>query len=86
MNPAFVPSSIRCIGKGHDFRELTVLQVNSFIFVMEESVMQLSPATNFDTSLQIELGTKAGFIINCESTSKRFIQGEDTSKGLLWSL
>ena len=31
----------------HDFRELTVLQVNSFIFVMEEFSMELTPATNF---------------------------------------
>ena len=33
----------------HDFEELTDLKVISFIFVMEESIMQLSPATNFDT-------------------------------------
>ena len=33
----------------HDFEELTDLQVNSFIFVVEESNMQLTPATNFDT-------------------------------------
>ena len=33
----------------HDFRELTDLQVNSFIFVVEESNMQLTPATNFNT-------------------------------------
>ena len=33
----------------HDFEELTDLKVVSFIFVMEESIMQLSPATNFDT-------------------------------------
>ena len=33
----------------HDFRGLTNLQVNRFIFVMEGSSMQLNPATNFDT-------------------------------------
>ena len=33
----------------HDFEELTDLQVNSFIFVVEESNMQLTPATNFNT-------------------------------------
>ena len=33
----------------HDFEELTDLQVHSFIFVVEESNMQLTPATNFDT-------------------------------------
>ena len=33
----------------HDFEELTDLKVVSFIFVMEESIMQLSPATNFAT-------------------------------------
>ena len=33
----------------HDFEELTDLKVISFIFVMEESIMQLSPATNFYT-------------------------------------
>ena len=32
----------------HDFEELTDLQVNSLIFVVEESSMQLTPATNFD--------------------------------------
>ena len=33
----------------HDFKELTDLQVHSFSFVVEESNMQLTPATNFDT-------------------------------------
>ena len=33
----------------HDFEELTVLQVNSFIFVVEEYNMHLTPATNFNT-------------------------------------
>ena len=33
----------------HDFEKLTDLQVNSFIFVVEDSSMQLTPATNFDT-------------------------------------
>ena len=33
----------------HDFEELLDLQVNSLIFVVEESSMQLTPATNFDT-------------------------------------
>ena len=33
----------------HDFEELTDLQVHSFIFVVEESNMQLTPATNFNT-------------------------------------
>ena len=33
----------------HDFYELTDLQVNNFIFVVEESSMQLIPATNFNT-------------------------------------
>ena len=33
----------------HDFEELTDLQVNSLIIVVEESSMQLAPVTNFDT-------------------------------------
>ena len=33
----------------HDFRELTDLQVNSFIFVTEESSVHPTPATNFYT-------------------------------------
>ena len=40
---------IESIDMRHDFRELTDLQVNSLIFVTEESSMQLIPATNFDT-------------------------------------
>jgi len=33
----------------HDFEGLTDLKVNSFIFVMEEFSMELTPATNFTT-------------------------------------
>ena len=33
----------------HDFRGITDLQVNSLIFVLKESSMHLTPATNFDT-------------------------------------
>jgi len=33
----------------HDFRELTDLQMNSLIFVIEKFSMELTPATNFAT-------------------------------------
>ena len=40
---------IESIDMRHDFRELTDLQMNSFILVMEEFSMELTPATNFAT-------------------------------------
>ena len=40
---------IESIDMRHDFRELTDLQVNSFIFVTEESSVHPTPATNFYT-------------------------------------
>ena len=51
----------------HDFEELTDLQVNSFIFVVEESNMQLTPATNFDTLfVRIEFFEFSVWVLNCK--------------------
>ena len=51
----------------HDFEELTDLQVNSFIFVVEESSMQLTPATNFDTLfVRIEFFEFSMWVLNCK--------------------
>ena len=50
----------------HDFEELTDLQVNSFIFVVEESNMQLTPATNFDTLfVRMEYFNFSIWVANC---------------------
>ena len=50
----------------HNFRELTVLQVNSFIFVMEEFSMELTPATNFDTLfVRMEYFNFSIWVANC---------------------
>ena len=52
----------------HDFRELTDLQVNSFIFVMEESSMQLTPATNFDTlGVRMEYFNFSIWVLKCRN-------------------
>ena len=51
----------------HDLEELTDLQVNSFIFVVEESNMQLTPATNFDTLfVRIEFFEFSVWVLNCK--------------------
>ena len=51
----------------HDFEELTDLQVNSLIFVVEESSMQLTPATNFDTLfVRIEFFEFSMWVLNCK--------------------
>ena len=50
----------------HDFEELTDLQVNSFIFVVEESNMQLTPATNFNTLfVRMEYFNFSILVANC---------------------
>ena len=58
---------IESIDMRHDFRELTDLQVNSLIFVTEESSMQLIPATNFDTLfVRIEFFEFSMWVLNCK--------------------
>ena len=51
-----------------DFRELTDMQVNSLIFVLEESIMYLTPATNFNTlSVKMEYINFSIWVLNCRS-------------------
>ena len=57
----------------HDFRELTDLQVNSFIFVTEESSMQLTPATNFDTlGVRMEYFNFSIWVLKCRNFYVRY--------------
>ena len=50
----------------HDFEELTDLQVNSLIFVVEESSMQLTPITNFDSLfVRMEFFNFSIWVLNC---------------------
>ena len=57
---------IESIDMRHDFRKLTDLQVNSLIFVTEESSMQLIPATNFDTLfVRMEYFNFSIWVANC---------------------
>ena len=52
----------------HDFRELTDMQVNSFIFVTEESSMQLTPATNFNThGVRMEYFNFSIWVLKCRN-------------------
>ena len=50
----------------HDFEELTDLQVNSLIIVVEESSMQLAPVTNFDTLfVRMDYFNFSIWVLNC---------------------
>ena len=50
----------------HDFEELTDLQVNSLIIVVEESSMQLAPVTNFDTLfVRMDYFNFSLWVLNC---------------------
>ena len=50
----------------HDFEELTDLQVNSLIIVVEESSMQLAPVTNFDTLfVRMDCFNFSIWVLNC---------------------
>ena len=52
----------------HDFEELTDLQVNSLIIVVEESSMQLAPVTNFDTLfVRMDYFNFSLWVLNCRS-------------------
>ena len=57
---------IESIDMRHDFRELTDLQVNSLIFVVRESSMLLTPATNFDTLfVRVKYVNFSIWVLNC---------------------
>ena len=57
----------------HDFRELTDMQVNSLIFVLEESIMYLTPATNFNTlSVKMEYINFSIWVLNCRSFNMHY--------------
>ena len=50
----------------HDFEELTDLQVNSLIIVVEESSMQLAPVTNFNTLIvRMDYFNFSLWVLNC---------------------
>ena len=50
----------------HDFEELTDLQVNSLIIVVEESSMQLAPVTNFNTLfVRMDYFNFSLWVLNC---------------------
>ena len=57
---------IESIDMRHDFRELTDLQVNSFIFVTEESSVHPTPATNFYTlCVRMKYVNFSIWVLNC---------------------